>query len=360
MRAGVVLLVSGLLLSSCVRGEAREDWLRDVKVRSESLCTWTGARWEDRAPLLFTGSEARLGRARVVWDGERWAGANVTGALRQAGPVLLFDGQWAGDGFTLEATVDVSEHAVFRAHGPTRLGTAGLVLPGASVRLVLAQVGRVLAQPADAALQLFSPRTPPVFELACDGLTLHGARGPADDERRALAQAGFSAEAPERWLPEGTSIVATQAAGGVAIGRFEAERGALRGFVVAEQGTEARLAVPSPAGVLWVGWVPAAALQAGPTLAEGPRVLSPQPEPAPPPSGEWLACPFEDVVVSAQVGGELRRVGVLARGAPFLPGAATEEGLEVRLAVPWLELEPSLVLVAPASAARCPKAKHPP
>jgi hypothetical protein len=354
IRAGVMACL--LVLGGCTpRPVVREEWLRKVRARGDGICSWTDARWEDRGPLLVTGTALPLGRARSLWLDGAWAGALVSGTLRKSGPVLVFEGRWSRDGVTLTATVDAGEHPVFRAHEPMRVGEAGLALKGASLRLVEAAFGKVLAQPAAEALEPFAPVEPPLLEVACASLTLHGPAAEASlDGPRALALAGFPASAPARWLPERATLGAAAEPGGELVGRFVSKDAPVQGYLLAEAGAEARFAVPTPSGVLWVGWVPRDALHARPALAgDVPGHASP---PSLDPGRAWRTCPDEELELYAARGEALVRVGSLARNTPFVLGRRAELGVEVDLAAPWLDLEPEVALLVGFGASTCPLA----
>lgn len=327
--------------------------------RSEGLCWWRNARWEDRGTLLVRGTGEPFAHARVRWAGEAWRGASLSGVLVRAGPLVLLQGQWSGPGLTLDADVDVSAQAVFGTYQPQRVGSAGLLLKGGHVRVSDALVGRALVVPAEASLRAFRPEQSVALELPCDGLSLSAPpESLGDPARRLLALSGFPQDAPERWLPEHGTLPASASPGGGTIGRFVAEDVPVRGFVVEQRQDEARLVVPTPAGVVWVGWVASEGLQA-------PRGAPPQElEPAarPPLQDEgalWRSCDDAELTLSVESRGRTVPVGTLKPGTPFSVVARRGELREVRLAVEWLELEPEVRLLLPDRARDCPRLRAP-
>lgn len=288
-----------------------------------------------------------LGRARARWDEGTWTGATVSGSLRKVGPMMIFDGRWAGDGVIFEATVDATEYPVFRAHQPLRFGAAGLAIPGASVRLVDGEVGGVLAQPVDEALGSFAPNAPVLAELDCAHLTLHRPR----DEKP------FAAPSPPRWVPERARLDTAAEPGGPSIGHFVAGEAPLKGYVLAEAGDEARFAVPTPSGVVWVGWVPREALVARSEPDALPGVAEAHPSMhVSLPGASWHACDDEELELSVSTGERLVRVGALLRRTRFATGRRVGNHVEVTLDVPWFQPSQDVVLLAPPAALRCPLA----
>jgi hypothetical protein len=347
IRAGV--LVCLVVLVGCVAPQERprEEWLRSPRARGAALCSWADARWEDGAPLLVRGTVLTLGRARARWDDGEWRGAMVSGSLRKSGPVLVFDGRWSGEGVVLEAMVDASENAVFRAHQPLRFGAAGLAMPGAAVRVVDGEVGGVLAQPVEEALGAFAAREPPLAELDCGHLTLHAPRDPK----------AFAATASPRFIPQGARLDAADEPGGLSIGHFVAGEAPLRGYVLAEAGDEVRFAAPTASGLVWVGWVPREAL-VGPAAPEAaPETVELKPSRAALPAGAtWRACEEEELELSVWAGDRLVRAGAMFRGTRFGVGRRLAGHVEVLLDLPWFQQAPDVVLLASPAALRCPLA----
>ncbi len=331
----------------------RERWLTELGARSEGLCWWRNARWEDRGTLLARGTGEPFAHARARWEGEFWRGANTTAVLRRAGPVVLLQGQWAGPELSLEADVDVTSQAVFRAYEPMRVGAAGMLLKGGHVRLTDAVTGRALGVPAEDSLRPFHSDLPVGLDFACSELSLSAAPELSGDaERRLLAQTGFPQNAPERWLPESISLPASAVFGGATVGRFVGQRTPVRGFVVEQRSDEARLVVPTRDGLVWAGWVPAADLD----LPQGTL-----PEPAPkdraaPPSEprDWRECLSTELPLSIESHGSILEVGSLKAGTPFSIVARRGEYREVMVGARWLELEPGVRLLVPARAGECP------
>ncbi|MDP1826467.1 MAG: hypothetical protein Q8L48_24575 [Archangium sp.] len=355
MRRGLLLVCA---LTSCAANTTREEWLTNPAARSEGLCWWRNARWEDRATLLVRGTGEPFARARERWAGDTWRGASTTAVLRRAGPLVVLQGEWTGPGLTLNADVDVSAQAVFRAYQPLRLGQAGLLSKGAHVRVHDALTGRALVVPEEDALRPFRPDDSVALDLGCDLLSLSvTVEPPGDPARGLLALAGFSATAPERWVPENFSLPASAQFGGATIGSFKADERPLRGFVVEERGDEARLVVPTASGVLWVGWVAAEGLQ----VPQGP---APQPvppkDPPSPLSGatDWRACNDTELQVSIESHGRVIEVGQLKPGVAFSVLSRRGDYREVNLGVEWLDLEPDVRLLLPASVNDCPRQKQ--
>lgn len=341
-------------LTSCAP-TTREQWLTRLSARSEGLCWWRNARWEDRGTLLVRGTGQPFARARARWSGDAWRGASTTAVLRRAGPLVLLQGQWSGPGLILNADVDVSAQAVFRSYEPVRLGEAGLLLKGGHVRVSDALAGRALVLPAEESLRPFrSMQT--VATLSCDALSLYAPlEGPGDPARRLLELTGFPANAPERWVPENVSLSASAVPGGATVGRFVADAVPVRGFVVEQRDDEARLVVPTRAGLVWVGWVPAEGLEA--PQGATPEPVAP-PEPLAAPGGlDWRSCDDAELPVSVISHAQIVEVGTLKRGTPFSVLARRGAYREVQLAVEWLELERDVTVLLPDRARDCPRLK---
>lgn len=265
---------------------------------TEPLCWWRNARWDDRAMLLVRGTKVPLAHARSRWAGEAWRGASTTAVLRRSGASVVLEGEWRGPGAVLTAEVDVSSRAVFRAFEPRRIGAAGLVLKGGHLRVKDALLGRALVLPSEDSLRAFQAGDSVAAEVACDGLSLSAAAPvTADPARAQLAQAGFPADAPEKWVPANVSVPASAGQGGPTVGLFVAEQAPLRGFVVEQRDGEARLVVPTTEGVVWVGWVAAQALSAPSAPPPEPTVLTPE-RTAP---REWRACEGKDLPLQVEL-----------------------------------------------------------
>ena len=338
-------------LASCAPAN-RDAWKTNLALRSVGLCWWRDARWEDRGPLLVRGTGQPFAHARARWSGQLWRGSSISAVLRRAGPVVLLQGEWTGPGLTLDADVDVTTDAIFRAYEPVRVGHAGLLLKGGHVRVADADLGRALVLPAEESLDAFHPVQQVALELPCESLSLSALVEPSGDlARRQLAQSGFSDTAPERWVPERAVLSASAQAGGPTVGQFISGRLPLRGFVVEQRKDEARLVVPTRNGVVWVGWVPAEGLQAtgdSAAMAEGKKVLPAVAAPA----SEWRACETS-IPVSIESHGKIVDVGSLEAKTAFAITGRNDEHVEAELGVEWLELEPGVRLMLPVSASKC-------
>ena len=331
----------------------RDGWLADGAMRSDGLCWWRDARWEDRGVLLVRGTGQRFARAKPVWEEKRWRGALTTGVLTtgvvRAGPAVLFQGTWQGGGLTLQAEVDVGRDAVFRAYQPMRVGAAGLLLRGAPLRITDAMSGRALALPAATAFDHFAPEDPMALELGCEGLSLYApVTSGSDAAREALTRAGFPANAPEVWLPAGQRVAATGAADGTLVGHFVTDALPARAYAVKQEGANTRLALTAD-HLLWVGWVPTEALvtaSRGPAPAESPARVA-----ATAPKGRVVTC-ADELPLFVSVEGQDLQVGLLAAGTP-LGVEVRGERVIARPHVPWLELEPDVELTTVERALRC-------
>lgn len=354
------MIVLWCALSSCASPSTRDGWITKLNARSEGLCWWRNARWEDRAPLLVRGTGESLGRARARWAGELWRGSSTTAVLRRSGPVVVLQGEWTGPGLTLSADVDVTSSSVFRAYEPIRVGSAGLLLKGGHVRVSDAVTGQALVLPSDEAFSAFRPAEAIASSVGCDQLSLSALpEAGGDKARRQLAASGFASDAPERWIPQNVLLPASAKKGGPTVGLFTAERTALRGFVVEQQQDEARLVVPGPDEVVWVGWVPSAQLLATPVQQPAPITSAARPSEAPNAATDWRACERDELPVTVQLrSGELWPLGTLQAGAPFAIVANRGEHREVTLAVEWLDLDPNVRLLVPARASDCPRQKQ--
>ncbi len=318
---------------------------------TEPLCWWRNARWDDRGELLVRGTRVPLAHARARWAGDDWKGARTTAVLRRSGSSVVLQGEWLGPGAALLADVDVASRAVFRAFEPRRIGATGLLLKGGHVLVKDALVGRALVVPSDEAQRPFRSEVPPAAELSCEGLYLSATMPRTGDAARALlAQAGFSADAPEQWVPPNASVPASTTPGGPTVGFFVAEQAPLRGFVVEQREGEARLVVPTPEGIVWVGWVAAETLRAPPAAipeqkgepqqASGTRV--------------WRTCE-RDLPLRVELNGRLIQVGTLLARTPFSAEVRAGDYREVELNLDWLELSARLSVLVPADAFDCPR-----
>jgi hypothetical protein len=289
-------------LTACAPS-TRDGWVAKVNARSEGLCWWRNARWEDRAPLLVRGSGEKLGRARARWSNELWRGSSTTAVLRRSGPVVVLQGEWTGPGLSLSADVDVTSSSVFRAYEPMRVGSAGLLLKGGHVRVSDAVTGQALVLPSEEAFSAFRPSETIGSTVGCEQLSLSAVpEAGGDKARRQLAASGFASDAPERWIPENVLLPASAKKGGPTVGLFTAERTALRGFVVEQHQDEARLVVPGADEMVWVGWVPAAHLQPNPVQqAPEPAAAGVRPTEETPTATEWRACEREELPLSVQL-----------------------------------------------------------
>lgn len=357
MRRCLLLLVA---LTSCAP-TTRDGWLTTPIEKSEGLCWWRNARWEDRGALLVRGTGEPFARARARWAGELWRGSSTTAVLRRAGPLVVLQGEWIGPGLTLNADVDVGAHAIFRAYEPMRVGSAGLLLKGGHVRVKDAITGRALVLPAEDALDVFHPDEAVALELGCESLSLSAIPEPAGDpERRQLALSGFPPESPERWVQENLALPVSAQAGGPTVGRFVTQRAPVRGFVVDQRADEARLVVPTGNGLVWIGWVASEGLQppgAPGVLAPRPTTARPTP-PVPSSPNSWRSCEKQDLPVSIESRGSVVEVGRLQAGTAFSIVSRRGDYREVLLAVEWLDLEPNIRLLVPAGAGECPLQKQ--
>ena len=349
-----ILLVCALMSCAPV---TREEWLARVSARSEGLCWWQNARWEDRGTLLVRGTGEPFARARARWAADAWRGSTTSAVLRRAGPLVVLQGEWTGPGLALHADVDVTAQAVFRAYEPVRLGAAGLLLKGGHVRITDALSGRVLALPTEDSLRPFRSEEAVATELSCDALSLYAPLESAGDPaRRQLGAVGFASDAPERWVPGNVSLPASATAGGPTVGRFVADAVPLRGFVVAEKNDESRLVVPTRGGLVWVGWVPSAGLEAPQGAA--PEPVSPKERPPEFHEGQqWRSCDDAALPVSVEIRGKVVEVGTLKAATPFSVIARRGDYREVQLGVEWLELEPHVTVLLPDRANDCPRMK---
>lgn len=328
--------------------------MTNLALRSPGLCWWRDARWEDRGPLLVRGTGQPFARARARWAGPLWRGTNLSAVLRRAGPVVLLQGEWTGPGLTLDADVNVSSEAVFRAYEPLRVGSAGLLLKGGHVRVADADSGRALVLPAEESFEPFHPAQQVALGLPCESLSLSAlVEPPGDLARMQLAQSGFSDTAPERWVPERVVLSASAQPGGPTVGQFVSQRVPVRGFVVEQRSDEARLVVPTRDGVVWVGWVAAEGLQAPverAALPEEEKKLNEVVSPA----LEWHACETS-LPVSIESQGEVIDVGALEAKTAFALTSTSGNYAEAVLGVEWLELEPGVRLLLPGHASQCPR-----
>lgn len=351
MRRALLLIILSLPLA-CAPAQVS---MAGHEGTTEPLCWWRNARWDDRGTLLVRGTRIPLARAHARWAGAVWGGANTTGVLRRTGDSVMLEGEWTGPGLTLRADVDVAAHAVFRVFEPRRIGAAGLLLKGAHVRLKDALVGRALVVPSDDALRPFRTEEQVAADLSCDGLSLSATPpGSGDPARALLAQAGFPQGAPEKWLPQNASLPAAERASGPTMGFFVAESAPVRGFVVEQRESEARLVVPTAEGVVWVGWVDAAPLR-----DPGPAPAAVVAKQAPAEVHEWRQCEGRELPLLLGVQGRLIELGTLRAGTPFAAGARDGAHREVTLALDWLDLSPRLRVLVPAEAIDCPRLKKP-
>jgi hypothetical protein len=347
-------------LTSCAP-TTREGWRGAVSQRSEGLCWWRNARWEDRAPLLVRGTGQAFAHARARWAGELWRGTSATAVLRRSGPLVMLQGEWIGPGLTLTADVDVTGAAVFRAYEPKRLGSAGVLLKGGHVRVLDAVIGHALVVPADDALAAFQSTETVGLEVGCDALSLSAIpEGPGDPARRQLAATGFKADAPERWVPQKAQLPLSAKFAGPTVGLVGSEKSALRGFVVEQKEGEARLVVPTATGVVWVGWVNEAGLapQQESASDQAASPLAPVETAGRPVAGEWRSCERDELEVSIELDEKFIQVGSLHPGASFSILASRGEYREVALAVEWLDVNPDVRLLLPARAIDCPRSKQ--
>lgn len=347
----VTLLLAVVSALGCASA-SREQLLSEPRRRGDAACSWAGVRWDDRGTLLMRGTALPLGRAHPQWREGRWAGALFRGSLRPVTEgVVLLEGEWRGPGARFEADVDASTDAALGAWRSSRLGEAGVVLAGGVLRTLEAtDEGRLLVAPTSMALRHFEPPLPPVLELDCSTVTISAVRPSDGDARRAmLSAAGFAPESPERWLPARAALDAAAQPGGPLVGRFVAGESPARGFVVETRGDAARFVVPEPGGVLWVGWVPAAALvePAAPPTAAAERVATALPDRA------GLRSCARALTLRASVEGVTREVGLLEAGTPFVLLDEGEAAVTVDLALDWFTPAPGVRLSLPREAGRC-------
>ncbi len=279
--------------------------------------------------------------------------------LRRSGPVVVLQGEWTGPGLTLTADVDVTASSVFRAYEPIRVGSAGLLLKGGHVRVSDAVTGQALVLPSEEAFSMFRPSETVGSSVGCDQLSLSALPDRLGDKgRQQLAASGFKSDAPEKWIPENVLLPASAKTGGPTVGMFTAERTALRGFVVDTFQDESRLVVPGPGEIVWVGWVPTAHLQPAPVQKEASTETAP-PRSEAPSTAEWRACDRSELPVSVELrSGEVRQIGMLQPGTAFSLVRRRDEHHEAKLGVEWLELDPNVKLLLPASASDCPLQKQ--
>ncbi len=308
---------------------------------SEAVCWWQDVRWEDGAPLLAPGTSQPLGRALARGTPERWEGARVSGVLQPAAGGVRFLGTWRGAGLTLHADVEASRQAFLRAWAPTRLGPAGLVLPGGAVRVLDARDGELLVAPSLEAVKTFEPAGPEVARLSCDAVTLLAP--PAGPQTKALEVA---------FLPRAQRVQATDSARGSVVGAFVARSGPTVGVVLERDGDTTRFAASDAQGTRWVGWVPAEALTPGPAPPEEDFTAAPS---ALPRRLAERACP-RALPVSVQVDGVVLAAGRLEAQVPFALEREATHGVVVSPAVPWLQLAEGVALLLPLEAAACPRA----
>lgn len=333
MRAAFAIAVS--VLSACAT-PSREQSLTAQTSRSESLCWWREAGWGDGV-VLARGTAKPLGRVRSL-EGQQ---VMATVTLRRAGQLALLQGRWSGPGLVLEGDVDVGTEPVIASWEPRRVGTNGLLLQGARVRVLDAAVGSVLAVPGNDSLRAFQSNEPLGIDLRCEDLSLRSVQGTPSEQVRA---AGFADETPVQ-LARGAVALSPTVDAAVS-GTIDGAHARLA-FELERSGNLVRIAVPTADNVVWVGWADAAQVSAG-------EVPASQPRPVVEPTQEARRACREELPLAAAVSNALQRVGTLPASAEFIvvdDGDSTSEWMTVRLPLEWFEPEAKLYL--PRKASRC-------
>ena len=319
----------------------RSVWLTAASVKGQPLCWWRGVRWEDRAALRVRGADLVLGRARSTPGHD----VRFTGTLRRAGPVAVLQGDFVGEGLTLDAAVDVGVDPVMTAWTPRRIGTAGLLLKGARVRVLDARVGRVLVVPGAEAMRPYASDEVLARELDCSEVSL---RAP-DGDASVVARAGYG-EAPRVRLTPGFPLELSATPGEAPVGalRTELVRDA---YLLTREAAAARVLVGTPDDVVWVGWVDGARV----VEADAVEPTPPAEVAAPVAAASWRRCD-DELRVAVLADGQTWPVGRLAPGAPFelLSDDVRDDGaVRARLHVDWFDLDDGVQVLLPGSATAC-------
>ncbi|MFO0598787.1 MAG: hypothetical protein U0228_26005 [Myxococcaceae bacterium] len=340
----LTVFLSVLLTTSL--GCASNEGTGGGSLATRGLCYWDDVRWDDRAILRFPEGQP-LGRARARWSGSTWTGAHVSGVLRPRDGHIAFEGRWTAGGFTVEGMVDVANEAVFSVWDPTRFG-AGAMMRGAHVTVLDARVGSALVLPSVAALNSFVPEAAPAVELSCESLAIRP-RQSATDETSLLLKAGLAPLSEASFTGEDV-VAAWERPGKDFVGAFLP---GARVWLLARQGEWARVATVSD-GVVWVGWVAQARLDA-----------APKPKPAPPAETgnvvgaeklAWRSCDEPlNILIRGPEGAHT--TATLASRTPFALRKREPEhdpDFEPVIVGPtWLEFARGVELLVPSSASRC-------
>lgn len=340
--AGLVLLLTSCLPST------KAGWYANPGLRSEGLCHWTDAEWHDTGVLLAPQTVTPMARVYEAWGHHgAWRGAKVSGVLRRAGPYVLFEGKWRGDGLVLEGEVDASERPMLKAYTTARAGPACILPRGADV-LVLGRGEKALeVMPPLEAMEDFVPAARPTAEMACEALTLY----PQDADP--LQWSGFDKDAPTALLTSEVDVPAYDAPGGALVGRFKGRQEPLWVHRLEVRGDQAHVAAVHDTGVVWPGWVAAAVLKEpekyGLSNIFGYGGLGA-------PSGAeetWLACAVEHKLYARLATGPVVRVGRVLASTPFRPGEVKDGYVAVSFRNRWLIPEDGVSFVLEAAAAAC-------
>lgn len=347
--AAMLVLVTGCLPSTKV------GWYANPGLRSSALCHWTDVEWHDTGVLLAPGTATPMARAGEAWGHHgAWRGAKVSGALVQAGPYVLFQGRWRGDGLVLDADVDASDAAMLRAYTTVKAGPACILPRGAELVVHGPGDKGLRVTPPREAYEDFMPAAGPLAEMACEALTLY----PQDAD--ALEWAGFDKDSPGVLINSTAELPVHDAPGGAVIGRFRGRPEPWRVYRVETRDGWTHVADVDATGVVWHGWVPNASLRE-PEKSDLSNVFGYGGLGSPRGADEtWRACAVENRLYARLASGAVVPVGRVLASTPFRPGDAAGGYVAVSFRNRWLTPEDGVTFVLEASAGTCAKWIPPP
>lgn len=330
MRAALFLAV--VLSSACATSPGRR--------RGEALCWWRDVPWRNGGALVVQGTSAPLGRALEP--------STVAGTLRRTRTAVVLRGRWQGDGLSLEADVDVTAQPVLASWAPRRIGTSGLLLAGAPLQVLDAVVdGLLVTAPADAS-QGFTPYEPLALSVRCEDVSLRRETFSAEAQ---VKGAGARVDTPVRLSP-GVPLELHASPAGDVLGLVNPEL-LFDGFELQREGAFVRVALPTGAGVPWLGWVDAARVVARAPESPRPELEAGVAEPDGAPA--WQTCD-EDLKVAVKSEGEVWQVGTLKAGTGYAlerDGAAHDAWVPARLSVPWFRPAAGAQVLLPRRVGSC-------
>lgn len=309
-----------------------------------TLCTWSSARWEQRATLLLPGTDLPFAEA---WQHDEVRLSGTLGLDPWLRPRFRVD--LAGDGLAVSGDVDPSGDAVFSLLTAVPLGRTGAMLPGSLISIRgEAPDGQVLVGPHRWVDHVTLGEHGVV---PCEAITVHWR--PHPEEPALLAAVGFPADGPVMVLPKGRGATVRDAPGGAWVATVRARAWSLPLRVAEERDGWAHVAEAHWTGTAWQGWVRVRRLVA-PALDASDGVSGVLGALTGAASVEFPVRRCErDAPLRAAVSGRVADVGTVRAGTPFVVAGERDGAWSVTFPAGWFDPAEGAALLVPADPAHC-------